>query len=74
MGNDEKAMSNKKKIQLRLWLGIGMWLYVIGVLIWFLLDDSISKMDYFMRTVMVIIFAILGTNHLYEWRKQRQQD
>ena len=57
-------MNKDNKIQRRLWLGIGMWLYVIAVLVWFVLDDSISKMDYFMRIVMVIIFAIAGTDYL----------
>ncbi|MCA0382404.1 MAG: hypothetical protein LCH58_09600 [Bacteroidetes bacterium] len=67
-------MNKDNKIQRRLWLGIGMWLYVIAVLVWFVLDDSISKMDYFMRIVMVIIFAIAGTDYLYQWKKAREQN
>ena len=74
MGNDEKAMSIKNNIQLRLWLGIAMWLYVIGVVVWFFVDDSISDFDLFMKIVLAFIYAIFGTYHLYEWRKQRQQD
>lgn len=66
-------MNNHNKNRRHLWLGIGMWVYVIAVLVWFVVDDSISKMDYFMRTVMVIIFAIIGSNHLYVWKKSRQQ-
>lgn len=64
---------NKKNIQFRLWLGMGMWLYVIAVLIWFVLDDSISRMDIFIRSVQAVIFGIFGTINLNEWRKGRQQ-
>ncbi|MCC6760625.1 MAG: hypothetical protein IT252_05390 [Chitinophagaceae bacterium] len=66
-------MSNNNKIRLQLWLGIGMWLYVMAIVGWFFIDDEVSRFDYFMRSVLAFIFAVRATYAIYEWKKLRQR-